>query len=425
MTSKNCRDCGAAPPSNKILPSFISEPTHSAACVLCQKSPLCHSCADYGVVTSDPPTPPFEVKSSVCKDCFKKSVLLDWSRNEDIIEEQEEENDSSLLPVQDIIMLHGGGGCRLMYSTLAREIVAKNRAARLQQQNQQLHPTNAFRFRCILPDLPGHGTRMDETDLTTTNLIKCVIEQVVNKFCFADGKTGTKMMKPIVLGGSFGGYLAMELVGQHPDLFSAAVISVAGQNVGAGRGLAAGIALSIGRFAAVWSLLSSAKLASLVLGQVPWKDMDVSLLVHDSLEGGFYFKRQQQLIEFLQSTNSRAAVSKFVNYVPEKKQEAGNPVTMLFANGGADHRDMEIELVNIAKEGYDNATKRVMMNNQDDDHDAPLSSRRSVFATTKVPEPKLIVYDGASHFYSASLKYAKVFMNDVFDFVVKVAEANK
>lgn len=68
-------------------------------------------------------------------------------------------------------------------------------------------------FRCILPDLPGHGSLMDE-NLTVQSAVNHVIKVVEKETAIYQQK-----IKPIIIGGSLGGYLTMELIGRAPHLF--------------------------------------------------------------------------------------------------------------------------------------------------------------------------------------------------------------
>ena len=91
--------------------------------------------------------------------------------------------------------------------------------------------------RCVLIDLPGHGARMDEP-LSLGAAVSVVVEATLEHVPAKDG------CKPILMGGSLGGYVSMEVLGSHPGLFDGAVIAMSGQNVGRGRGFQAKVGLA-------------------------------------------------------------------------------------------------------------------------------------------------------------------------------------
>jgi pimeloyl-ACP methyl ester carboxylesterase len=205
----SCLDCG------RKLGWFASKKTCPSTAGGCGRTPLCKGCLGYALATEESAK---KDKLSAklltcCKACFKKHTLLDMSKSEDVLGPAPGETVT-------ILYVHGGGGCRLMFRRHAEDMVRRG-------------------LRCVLMDLPGHGARMDEP-LTLELAIKQIVEtaQKLAPPCRATG------MKPVLIGGSLGGYIGMELLGRHPDLFSAAVVLMCGQNVGVGRGIAASLGLS-------------------------------------------------------------------------------------------------------------------------------------------------------------------------------------
>lgn len=91
-------------------------------------------------------------------------------------------------------------------------------------------------YRCVLLDLPGHGSRMDD-HLTVDSAID-TIAQTIRVHALPYRGVG-----PVLIGGSLGGYLGMEFLGRHPDLVSSAVLLMCSQNTGVGRGFAASLGL--------------------------------------------------------------------------------------------------------------------------------------------------------------------------------------
>jgi pimeloyl-ACP methyl ester carboxylesterase len=181
----------------------------------CSRTPLCKDCVGYALATEES-TKKDKLSAKLltcCKACFKKHTSLDMSKTEDTLGPGPGEAVS-------IVYLHGAGGCRLMFRRHAEDMARRG-------------------MRCVLMDLPGHGARMDEP-LSLEIAMREVVAatQKLAPPCRATG------VKPILLGGSLGGYIGMELLGKFPDVFSGAVILMCGQNVGVGRGIAASLGLS-------------------------------------------------------------------------------------------------------------------------------------------------------------------------------------
>lgn len=215
-------------------------------------------------------------------------------------------------------------------------------------------------FRCILLDLPGHGARMDEP-LTLQSSIETIAQTIHNH------TAPFNTIKPIYIGGSLGGYIGMEFLGLYPDLVSAAIISMCGQNVGVGRGWAAGLGLAA--FKCFIPRLSTATLLKGLVGEAKRNGHipDASLL-EIALRPGMYFGQGVEQVEILCNSNPRPSLEKF-----------HGPV--LFINGSKDHRDSEKVWKQAAKQG------------------------------------ELIVYEGADHFFSHDTRYSSRFLDDCFIFI--------
>eukprot|EP00291_Cryptomonas_curvata_P026623 CAMPEP_0172162628 /NCGR_PEP_ID=MMETSP1050-20130122/6784_1 /TAXON_ID=233186 /ORGANISM="Cryptomonas curvata, Strain CCAP979/52" /LENGTH=161 /DNA_ID=CAMNT_0012832653 /DNA_START=132 /DNA_END=614 /DNA_ORIENTATION=- len=128
------------------------------------------------------------------RETFMKLSSLDFTRTIDVLGPA-----AGTAPA--VVFVHGGGSCRTMFLYHAREFAKQG-------------------YRCVLLDLPGHGARMDEP-LTMTSAIAAILDAVrLEAPPTADGR---KPQKPLYIGGSLGGYIGMELLGAHPDVFAGAV----------------------------------------------------------------------------------------------------------------------------------------------------------------------------------------------------------
>ncbi|MEO0931824.1 MAG: alpha/beta hydrolase [Pseudomonadota bacterium] len=77
-------------------------------------------------------------------------------------------------------------------------------------------------FRCILPDLPGHGRSRHKDLVSLAQAADCIAERIVN----AHGG------RPVnIVGLSFGGYVGLMLIARHPELVKRAMLS--GIHIGA------------------------------------------------------------------------------------------------------------------------------------------------------------------------------------------------
>lgn len=77
-------------------------------------------------------------------------------------------------------------------------------------------------------DLPGHEGRMDDplTLDTAVESINAVLRRHTLPY---------KGVRPALMGGSLGGYIASEFLGKYPTTVSAATSAMCGQGVGVGR----------------------------------------------------------------------------------------------------------------------------------------------------------------------------------------------
>ncbi len=244
------------------------------------------------------------VVDSVCKNCFQEASSLNKAATVDIIGPGKGD-------APCVVLVHGGGSCRTLYATLARRLADAG-------------------FRCVLPDLPGHGCRMDEP-MSTQNCLS-VLKATIDEHC-----APYRGVNPIDLGGSIGGYLGMELIGAYPECVSAAVIVAASQTVGVGASLKARAALQAMRLVGdlMWQKTMINGLVS-KLKQIP--DVNHAAVV-ESLMGQMYFRQMNQFVGALRATNSLEAVKRF-----------HGPI--FYAVGLKDHRDMEERQIAISKANH-------------------------------------------------------------------------
>jgi pimeloyl-ACP methyl ester carboxylesterase len=154
---------------------------------------FCSKCIDFALTTKD-----LAIVNQFCEACFIKNSRLDFSKTEKVLGVEEGQGVS-------ILFVHGAGGCRTMFEVHAKQLAEKG-------------------FRCVLMDLPGHGSRMNEK-LTLQTALETIAKTV------KDHCADYKGIKPIYVGGSLGGYIGMEAIGTYPNLFSGAIICMAGQDV--------------------------------------------------------------------------------------------------------------------------------------------------------------------------------------------------
>jgi pimeloyl-ACP methyl ester carboxylesterase len=239
-----------------------------------------------------------------CKACFQKVSLLDFSNKATILGPE-----AGTAPT--FVFIHGAGGCRNMFEAHARQLSEENG------------------FRCVLIDLPGHGSRMDET-LTMDSAIETILRETNSH------TSPFKGMKPVAVGGSLGGYLLMEFIGRYPDVFDACVVAMCGQNVGVGRGMAASMGLYLLEHL-MKSMSSSSALKLMIDEACKNKHIDKDMLT-PILRTGMFFMENEGQISILKATNPVESLSKFEGFI-------------LFINGSEDHRDSENVWLRAAKAG--------------------------------------------------------------------------
>lgn len=241
-----------------------------------------------------------------------------------------------------------------MYRSLAKQLVSRG-------------------YRCLLPDLPGHGGRMDDP----VSVQSCVDHLAAIVRQHASPYNG---IAPIYLGGSFGGYIGMEFLAQNPNVFSAAILACCSQTVGKGAGFAASTALSIMQFMST-HVTSASWFVGMMLQVIQRnsKQLETSIVWEDCVSSGFYFHCSSEQTGTLRSTDSLAGLKKF-----------SGPV--LYLNGSEDHRDMLEDSVKI-------------------------STAREVSKRGEGPSlTRSILYEGGNHFFSHDKRFRDRFEEDVSSF---------
>jgi len=318
-------------------------------CPSCKKRDLCWRCVNYPIIANiaavNGPRDAIQTQS-VCQSCFRTAVqpFLNLDAKYEVISPPEETP-----AIVSLVFVHGGGGCRKMYISHARDL-AKN-----------------HRCRCVLLDLPGHGSRVNES-LSLESSIATILEVTAAEAHVCHGR------KPIYIGGSLGGYIGMTLLGRHPDVFSAAVICVAGQRTGIGASFKAKAGLTM--FRVIINNFYAEKMLSLLCMAVTQnKHLMFDCIKESSLGTSMYFQQGMDQVRILAEENSAVSMASF-----------RGPV--LYCNGSLDHRDMERELLQVSQKG---------------DH-----------------RSRLIDYDGADHFFSHDTRYYDAFLKDLITFIQDV-----
>jgi pimeloyl-ACP methyl ester carboxylesterase len=169
---------------------------------------LCSKCLRFALITQADANVAKDVfliePRAFCWPCMLTHTNIDFKKTEDVFEAKGETKGY-------VLFVHGGGGNRLMFAPHARALAEKS-------------------FKCVLMDLPGHASRLDE-QLSMNSACACISAVYAEHF----GAVGDK--KVCYVGGSLGGYIGMEMLGRYPHLFSGAVIAMCGQDVGSGMSL--------------------------------------------------------------------------------------------------------------------------------------------------------------------------------------------
>ena len=283
-------------------------------CAKCSTS-ICSKCANEFVLIPFDETKPEEESndlkkngtlSSYCKDCYREVSVLDYSRSYDDYKPSSSNSGSPTTAMTTFLMVHGGGGSRAMFRPHAQELVKKG-------------------YRCILMDLPGHGTQV-EVPLTLEACVEATSK--IYRDCELDGST------TIFVGASLGAYIGFYILDTMPTKsFCGAVMMDCGQNVGPDCSLKAR--------AGVWFLkmattnMSNKGLVDAMMG-VTLKSPAKYKLVESVFGAGMHFQQG-------------AAQTVCMHTVEPAKHIPNYDFPVLFFNGSEDYRDSEDKWLALCK----------------------------------------------------------------------------
>lgn len=283
----------------------------------CTKPKICHKSGGiltseeagrYALIPFDPSNPDESNDQkknntvySYTKTCFEEVSTLDFSRTYDIMEPTSTSSASGMA----FVMVHGGGGSRQMYHQHSKILAEKG-------------------HRCILLDLPGHGTLVD-TKLTLDSCaetVKSVLDE--NKLTKAN---------TIYVGASFGAYTGFYTMDKLKDRFAGAVMMDCGQDVGPGCSFKASAGLwflkLIAKNMSNASLMGAMKDAT-AKSKADWK------LVESTFGAGMFFDSAVDQVDVLHSV-------KPADHIPNYD------FPILFFNGSEDYRDSEDKWLSLCE----------------------------------------------------------------------------
>jgi pimeloyl-ACP methyl ester carboxylesterase len=283
----------------------------ASPCNKCNKL-LCSTCSGkYALIPFDA-TKPEESNDlqkngtiqSYCKPCFQQVSVLHYTKT------FEEMGPRSTTTGNEItfVMVHGGGSSRAMFRPHAKVLAKRG-------------------YRCILLDLPGHGT-MVETPLSLdacVDTVKSVLEAC---------KLGQQPTTTIYVGGSLGAYTGMYVLDKLKDLFGGAVLIDCGQNVGPDCSLKAILGIWFLKTAA--NNMSNKGLLNAMVGVTKKSPADYKM-VESVVGAGMFF---EQGAEQTVCMHSVAPAELIPNY----------DFPVLFLNGSEDYRDSENKWLSLCKD---------------------------------------------------------------------------
>lgn len=239
---------------------------------------------------------------SYSKESFQDVSTLDFSRTYDVVEPAEGTTASGVA----FVLVHGGGGSRAMFRPHAELL------------SQRGH-------RCVLLDLPGHGTLVD-TPLTLDSCaetVKSVLE-----------KETASAKKTIYVGGSFGAYTGFYTLDKLADKFDGAVMIDCGQNVGPDCSLKARLGLWV--MGAVTKNMSNKSMVDAMLGVTVKSPADWKL-VESCFGAGTFFDQARAQVDCIHSVQP-------ADHIPNLK------FPMIYFNGSLDYRDSENKWLSLCQD---------------------------------------------------------------------------
>ena len=248
---------------------------------------------------------PIEKSSIQCysKPCYQRISTLDFSTTYDVI--NPDTNNNANATTTTLLWVHGGGGCRKMFSPHAKSLSKQG-------------------YRSILIDLPGHGSLVD-VELTLDECVKTV-QSIINKEC-------TQSQKIVYIGGSLGAYIGFHILEKLNTRFSAAVLIDCGQNVGPDCSLKARLG--------VWFLrklstsMSNKAMMAAMIGAVQKSKADYHL-VETTFGAGYFFQQGGAICDCMHSVAPAAIIPSL-------------EFPILFFNGSEDYRDSEDKWLALCK----------------------------------------------------------------------------
>lgn len=282
---------------------------------------------------------------SYCKECYHEVSILDYSKAYDDFGGAADES----APPITFLMVHGGGGSRAMFRPHAQELVKRG-------------------YRCVLMDLPGHGTLVD-SPLTLDSCVEATAK--VYKAC------GLAPETTLYVGASLGAYIGFYILDKLPKKsFCGAILMDCGQNVGPDCSLKARVGIWFLKMAA--GNMSNKALMGAMLG-VTKKSHAKYKLVESVFGAGMHF---QQGVEQTICMHTVAPADYIPNY----------EFPVLFFNGTEDYRDSENKWLSLCKDQKRSALK---------------------------------VYEGGDHFFTHDEKFVDDLLDRMDSFAKQVASLNK
>lgn len=281
----------------------------ATACHKCDTD-LCSNCASKNaLVPFDPVDPETSDDMSknhkvftYCTKCFQQVSTLDFSKTYDLFEPSPKDKSNGVT----FLMVHGAGGTRSMYRPHARELAKKG-------------------YRCILPDLPGHGT-MVETSLSLDSCVESIQKLLKDENC--------EPSKTIYVGNSLGAYIGFYLLDKLGDSFAGAVLMDCGQNTGPDCSLKANMGIFLIRYMS--AVMSNEGLMNAMMGIA--KKSQANYHVVEAVYGsGMYFQQSSAQADILHGV-------KPADHIPNFK------FPVAYFNGSEDHRDSEDKWLSLCKD---------------------------------------------------------------------------
>ena len=295
----NCDDC-----HSHLGKQFfgLMGPKKATPCTSCQKR-LCSTCAGKHALIpfSENEEPPPVKKSSIksyCKECFQKASILDYTKSYDVVEPSVDGAGNDTNNNMTLLFAHGGGSSRAMFRAHSRILSNKG-------------------YRCILIDLPGHGTLVDKTTLTLDECVTTVKRILQTENC--------NPFQTIYVGASLGAYIGFHILSQLKTQFAGAILMDCGQNVGPDCSLKARLGIFFMR--KLSGRMTNKRLMEIMMGAVENSKADFHL-VECCYASGMFFEQGVKQCDCLHTVAP-------ADIIPELD------FPILFFNGSEDYRDSE------------------------------------------------------------------------------------